>query len=95
MYCCWCSFADTGGFSPSAGSWSARSVFWSPFVAVSLLPMVAVLLKENGIRPFLRWQNLLLSLPLVVLIGSLPSGYPPALERYGGTGYWRTLPLNT
>ena len=44
------------------------SIFWSPFVAVSLLPMVVVLLKENGIRPFLRWQNLLLSLPLVVLL---------------------------
>ena len=44
------------------------SVFWSPFVAVSLLPMVAVLLKANGIRPFLRWQNLFLSLPLVVLL---------------------------
>ena len=44
------------------------SIFWSPFVAVGLLPMVAVLLKENGIRPFLRWQNLLLSLPLVVLL---------------------------
>ena len=44
------------------------SLFWSPFVAVGLLPLVAVLLKENGVRPFLRWQNLLLGLPLAVLV---------------------------
>ena len=44
------------------------SLFWSPFVAVGLLPLAAVLLKENGVRPFLRWQNLLLGLPLPVLV---------------------------
>ena len=43
-------------------------LFWSPFVAVGLLPLVVVLLIENGVRPFLRWQNLLLSGPLVVVL---------------------------
>ena len=44
------------------------SLFWSPLVAVGLLPLVAVLVIENGFRAFLRWQNLLFSLPLVVLL---------------------------
>ena len=62
------------------------SLFWSPFVAVGLLPLVAVLLKENGVRPFLRWQNLLLGLPLAVLVVTyLASGYwgYPALLAVG------------
>jgi hypothetical protein len=44
------------------------SLFWSPFVAVGLLPFVVVLMACNGIRPFLRWQNLLLALPLAIVI---------------------------
>ena len=47
----------------------AASLFWSPFVALGLLPLVVVLLVENGLRPFLRWQNLCLALPLALLLG--------------------------
>lgn len=57
------------------------SIFWSPFIAVSLLPLVAVLLYENGIRPFLRWQNVLLSLPLVVLLASYLSTGTESVRR--------------
>ncbi len=46
----------------------AASLFWSVFVAIGLLPFVAVILLQNGIRPFLRWQNLVLALPLVGLL---------------------------
>ena len=46
----------------------AASLFWSVFVAIGLLPFVAVLLLQNGIRPFLRWQNLVLALPLAGLL---------------------------
>ena len=57
------------------------SVFWSPFIAVSLLPLVAVLLYENGIRPFLRWQNLLLLLPLAVLLFTYLSAGTESVRR--------------
>ena len=46
----------------------AAAPFWSAFVAIGLLPFTAALLIQNGIRPFLRWQNLLLALPLAVLL---------------------------
>ena len=46
----------------------AAAPFWSVFVAIGLLPFVAVLLLQNGIRPFLRWQNLVLALPLAGLL---------------------------
>ena len=46
----------------------AVSLFWSPFVAIGLLPLIMVLLVENGLRPFLRWQNLLLAVPLAALL---------------------------
>ena len=46
----------------------AASLFWSPFVAIGLLPLVAILMIENGPRPFLRWQNLLLAVPLAGLL---------------------------
>ena len=61
----------------------AAALFWSPFVAVGLLPFVAVFVAENGIRPFLRWQNLLIPLPLAILLlvylssgsGDIPRGW--------------------
>ena len=50
-------------------------LLWSPFIALGLLPLAAVLVMENGIRPFLRWQNLLPSVPLAVfLLSYLASG---------------------
>ena len=61
----------------------AAAPLWSAFVAIGLLPLVAVLLWENGPRPFLRWPNLCLAGPLAALValyltsGSLdfPSGW--------------------
>ena len=46
----------------------AASLFWSPFVTIGLLPLTMVLLVENGLRPFLRWQNLCLAPPLAALL---------------------------
>ena len=46
----------------------AAAPFWSVFVAVGLLPFLAVLLRENGARPLLRWPNLLLAGPLFGLV---------------------------
>ena len=71
----------------------AAAPFWSAFVAVGLLPLVAVLVWDNGPRPFLRWPNLCLAAPLAGLIalyltaGSLefPTGW--LWERYD----WRLL----
>ena len=67
------------------------SLFWSPLVALGLLPLVLVLLVENGIRPFLRWQNLVLALPLASLIvvflssgsvSSIPHGWLWTMHEY-------------
>ena len=55
-------------FLAVSGVLLAAAPFWSAFVAVGLLPFVAVLLRENGLRPFLRWPNLLLAGPLVGLV---------------------------
>ena len=46
----------------------AAAPFWSAFVAVGLLPLVAILMWDNGLRPFLRWPNLCLAAPLAGLI---------------------------
>ena len=67
------------------------SLFWSPLVALGLLPFVLVLLVANGIRPFLRWQNLVLALPLASLLlvflssgsaGSIPHGWLWNIDDY-------------
>ena len=42
----------------------AAAPFWSAFGAVGLLPLLAVVLWMNGVRPFLRWPNLCLAGPL-------------------------------
>ena len=54
-------------FLAVSGVLLAAAPFWSAFVAVGLLPLIAVLLWENGIRPFLRWPNLLLAVPLAAV----------------------------
>ena len=62
-------------FLASIGVLLAASLFWSPFVAVGLLPFIVVLLMDNGLRPFFRWQNIVLAGPLaVLLIAFLTSG---------------------
>ena len=55
-------------FLAVSGVLLAAAPFWSTFVAVGLLPLIAVLLWENGVRPFLRWPNLMLAVPLAALI---------------------------
>ena len=53
----------------------AAAPFWSAFVAVGLLPLLAVVLWMNGVRPFLRWPNLCLAGPLFgVVVLYLTSG---------------------
>ena len=77
----------------------AASLFWSPLVALGLLPLVGVLLLENGLRPFLRWPNLLLALPLAGLLGvyltngaaDIPQGW--LWERYEWPLLERRLPV--
>ena len=56
-------------FLTASGVILAASLFWSPFVAFGLLPLVGLLLLKNGLRPFLRWPNLLLAPPLAGLLG--------------------------
>ena len=51
-----------------SGTVVATSLFWSPLVAIGLLPLVAVLVIENGLRPFLRWQNVLAAFPLAAIL---------------------------
>ena len=46
----------------------AAAPFWSAFVAVGLLPLLAAVLWMNGVRPFLRWPNLCLAGPLFALV---------------------------
>ena len=61
-------------FLASSGLLLATCLFWSPFVAVGLLPFVAVLFLDNGLRPFLHWQNFLAP-PLAILLATyLTSG---------------------
>ena len=75
-------------FLAVSGVLLAASPFWSAFVAVGLLPLTAVLLWKNGVRPFLRWPNLLLAAPLAALTAlylssgqtDFPSGW--IWERY-------------
>ena len=54
-------------FLAVSGVLLAAAPFWSAFVAVGLLPLIAALWRENGLRPFLRWPNLCLAGPLAGL----------------------------
>ena len=79
----------------------AAAPFWSAFVAVGLLPLLAVVLWMNGVRPFLRWPNLCLAGPLfgvVVLYltaGAMdfPHGWMWQREGYDWPRLMRRLPL--
>ena len=77
----------------------AAAPFWSAFVAIGLLPLVAVLLWENRLRHLLRWPNLWLAGPLAALIalylmsGSLdfPAGW--MWQRYDAVVLALKIPL--
>ena len=79
----------------------AAAPFWSAFVAVGLLPLLAVVFWMNGVRPFLRWPNLCLAGPLfgvVVLYltsGAMdfPHGWMWQREGYDWPRLLRRLPL--
>ncbi len=79
----------------------AAAPFWSAFVAVGLLPLLAAVLWMNGVRPFLRWPNLCLAGPLfgvVVLYltaGAMdfPQGWMWQREGYDWPRLMRRLPL--
>ena len=79
----------------------AAAPFWSAFVAVWLLPLLAAVLWMNGVRPFLRWPNLCLAGPLfgvVVLYltaGAMdfPQGWLWQREGYDWPRLLRRLPL--
>ena len=74
----------------------AAAPFWSAFVAVGLLPLVAILMWNNGPRPFLRWPNLCLAVPLAGLIalyltaGSLdfPTGWLWEIHDWSRLAQW-------
>ena len=59
----------------------ATSIFWSPFIAIALLPLVGVLMLQNGIRPFMRWQNLLVAPALALLLASYVSSGAARFQR--------------
>ena len=70
-----------GRFLAMSGLVLATATFWSPFIAIGLLPLFAVLFLQNGIRRFLCWQNLLLVPPLVALLFSYLSSGTGKIER--------------
>ena len=87
----------SGLFVAASGVILATALFWSPFVAIGLLPLAAVLVFENGSRrcrrALLGWSNLCLAAPLAGLIalhltsGALDFGNHWLWERYG----WQRL----
>ncbi len=72
-----------GRFLAVSGIVVAGSLFWSPFIAIGVLPLVAVLVVENGVIRLLRWQNIFVALPLAgILIGYLTSGFSNATHGW-------------
>lgn len=67
-------------------------LFWSPVVAVGLVPLVAALMVKQGIRPFLKWPNLLVVPPLIGLIAL----YLLSTDLPGHTGWlWQYYTSHT
>ncbi len=81
-------------FLAVSGILLAVAPFWSAVVAIGLLPLLAVALFKNGIRPFLRWPNLLLSLPLAgLMVLYLTSGSLDFRFGYSIEGHeWSSIP---
>ena len=79
----------------------AAAPFWSAFVAVGLLPLLAVVVRENGVRPFLRWPNLCLAGPLFGVVAlyltsgpmDFPHGWAWEREGYDWLKVARRLPV--
>ena len=86
-------------FLAVSGVLLAAAPFWSALGAIGLLPLAAALAWTNGLRPFLRWPNLIAAAPLggVVLLyltadtGALPRGW--LWEWHGWPQLARWLPV--
>lgn len=86
-------------FLASSGVVFAACLFWSPFVAIGLVPLIIVTLMDNGLRPFLRWQNILCAAPLVLLLvvflvggtSDIPHGWLWSKSDWGELAYWAEL----
>ena len=79
-------------FVAGSGVLLAVAPFWSPFVAVGLVPLVAAVVWENGLRrrsALWSWSNLCLAAPLAGLcglylaLGDVDFGHGWLWERYG------------
>lgn len=55
-------------FMAISGLVLAVCLFWAAPVCIGLMPLAAVLVAKKGIRPFLKWPNLLVAPPLVALL---------------------------
>ena len=79
-------------FVATSGVLLATATFWSPFIAMSLLPLVAILVWENGVgrrSPLWSWSNVGLAAPLVGLFALyLASG----ATDFGGGWLWERYP---
>ena len=90
-----------GRFLAVSGVVLAVATFWSPFIFIGLLPLTVVLLFENGLRPFLRWENLLLAVPLAALLfiylssgtGDIDRGWIWQIHSSGLPNVMRVLPI--
>ena len=79
---------DHPRFLAVSGIVTASSIFWSPFIAIGLLPFVGAMIFKQGLRPFLSWENLLAAPLLAILIAAyvasgtanIPHGW--VWERY-------------
>ena len=86
-------------FLAVSGILLAAAPFWSVFVTAGLLPLFTALLWKNGLRPFMRWPNLLLAAPLAGLIALyLTSGETDFMrgwiwERYEWSQLIRWMPV--
>lgn len=84
-------------FVAAVGVLLAAALFWSPFVAMGLLPLTAVLVCENRTRvrrpTLFSWPNLCLAAPLAGVIalyltsGAVDFGNRSLWDRYG----WQRL----
>lgn len=91
--------SDRPRFLAVSGVLLAAIVFWSPFAALGLLPLLAVPVCTHGLRPFLRWQNLLLAPPVGLLLVTyltsgaqeVPSGF--LWERYDAGTLAKLMPV--
>ena len=86
-------------FLPVSAVLVAGSLFWSPFTALGVMPLVVLLLAENGVMRYVTWQNVLVALPLTgLLIGYLTSGFSEVphgwvWEFIGESYVLRVLPI--